>query len=222
MFQDRTDAGRQLLARMPALDPAETVVVALPRGGVPIGEIIAEGLGAPLDIVFVRKVGFPGHRELALAAVTNGAEPGLVVNEDIARSAGLDRDRIWELAQPELREIARRRDSYLGGRAALPIRGKTVIVVDDGIATGATMRASLQNLRSRGPSRLILAVPVAPEDTLAELEESAGIDEVICLKTPEPFYAVGAYYRKFDQVSDDAVTTALALVSTGSGPASGP
>lgn len=207
MFTDRTDAGRKLLENLPPLDPAGTVVLALPRGGVPVAEVIAEGLGAPLDIVFVRKVGMPGHRELALAAVTNGSDPALTVNEALARSTGFGRDRIWELAQPELHEIARRRDLYLGGRAALPLKGKTVIVVDDGIATGATMRASLALVRKRQPARVILAVPVAPADTLDSLAALA--DEVLCLETPSPFYAVGTHYRNFEQVSDAEVAAAL-------------
>ena len=211
MYRDRADAGEHLLERMPALDAAETVIFALPRGGVPVAEVVAEGLGAPLDIVLVRKVGLPGHRELALAAVTNGAEPTLTVNEDVSRSAGLNIDQIWELAEPKLREIARRRESYLGGRPEVPIKGKTVVVVDDGIATGATMRASLKHIRAKGPSRMILAVPVAPADTLAEL--GAMVDDVICLHTPEPYYAVGAHYRNFGQVSDATVTRALARTS---------
>lgn len=211
MFRDRTDAGKQLLERMPTLDAAEVVVEALPRGGVPVAEVVAEGLGAPLDIVMVRKVGLPGQRELALAAVTNGADPVLTVNEHVSRSAGLNIDRIWELAEPELREIARRRELYLGGRPAIPIKGKAVIVVDDGIATGATMRASLRHVRARGPARLILAVPVSPADTLAEL--SAMVDEVVCLETPRPFHAVGVHYTSFEQVSDAAVKSALARAS---------
>lgn len=212
MFRDRADAGKHLLERMPALDAAETVIFALPRGGVPVAEVVAEGLGAPLDIVLVRKVGLPEHRELALAAVTNGAEPVLTVNEDVSRSAGLNIDQIWELAEPELREIARRRESYLGGRPGVPIRGKTVVVVDDGIATGVTMRASLKHIRAKSPSRMILAVPVSPADTLAEL--GAMVDDVICLQTPEPFYAVSAHYKNFAQVSDATVARSLARTST--------
>jgi putative phosphoribosyl transferase len=212
MFQDRADAGQRLLEQMPTLNAAETVVLALPRGGVPVAEVVAEGLGAPLDVVLVRKVGLPGHHELALAAVTNGAEPVLTVNEEVARSAGLRIDQIWELAETEFREIARRRESYLSGRPAVPIRGKTVVVVDDGIATGATMRASLKYIRAKCPSRIILAVPVSPAGILAEL--SATADDVICLETPEPFYAVGAHYRKFDQVSDATVARSLARRST--------
>lgn len=207
MFRDRIDAGEQLLERLPELDPAESVILALPRGGVPLAEIIAQALGAPLDVIFVRKVGVPGHRELALAAVTDGEEPALTVNEDVARMAGLDVDRIWELAEPELREIARRRKSYLGGHPSAPIKGKTVVVVDDGIATGATMRASLKLIRVKEPAKIILAVPVAPPEVLEDIGNL--VDEVICLHKPRPFYAVGAHYKLFDQVSDDAVAKAL-------------
>ena len=212
MFQDRNDAGKQLLARMPALDASETVVLALPRGGVPVAEVVAQGLGAPLDIVLVRKIGLPGRRELALAAVTDGAEPVLTINEDVARGSGLGIDQIWKLAEPELREIARRRRLYRGGRPAVPIAGKTVVIVDDGIATGATMRASLKNIRAKGASKLILAVPVSPEETLIEL--GAMVDELICLETPSPFYSVGAHFKNFEQVSDTAVARILSRTST--------
>ncbi len=208
MYESRVDAGEKLLASLPRLDPKDTVVVALPRGGVPVAEVIADGLGAPLDIVLVRKVGVPNHKELALAAVTDGSDPKLTVNPELAGALGLSEDDIWQVARPELAEIARRRKIYLGGRASLPVQGKTVLVVDDGIATGATMRASLQLLRAQKPNRLILAVPVAPEDTLRDLAAEA--DEVICLETPSPFIAVGAHYWRFDQVSDEAVTAALA------------
>ncbi len=208
MFKDRTEAGLRLLAAMPSLEGAETVVMALPRGGVPVAEPIAKALGAPLDVVLVRKVGVPGHRELALAAVTNGDDPVLTVNEAVARHAGLDRAAIRELAQPQLDEIARRRESWFAGRKAPPVKGKTVVVVDDGIATGATMRASLKALRERNPGRIVLAVPVAPADTLEDLRSLA--DTVVCLETPTPFYAVGAHYRNFGQVPDAEVGAALA------------
>ncbi len=212
MFRDRTDAGKQLLKKMPTLDAGDTVILALPRGGVPVAEVVANSLGAPLDIVLVRKVGLPGHRELALAAVTDGAEPVLTVNEDVARNAGLDIDQIWQLAGPELDEIARRCETYRGGRTAVPIEGKTVVVVDDGIATGATMRASLKYVRAQGPAKVILAVPVSPPDTLAQL--SALVDDVICLQAPRLFFAVGAHYRDFDQVSDTTVARVLERLST--------
>lgn len=208
MFTDRHDAGLQLYERLPPLDPEQTVVLALPRGGVPVAEEIARRLGAPLDVVFVRKVGVPSQPELALAAVTDGDDPALTVNEEIARHTGLSEERIWELAQPQLDEIARRKKLYLGGRPPVDIAGKTVIVVDDGIATGATMRASLRLLRARKPAKIILAVPVAPADTLESLEADA--DEVICLEIPRPFHAVGAHYRDFAQVPDAAVAEALA------------
>ena len=208
MFQDRADAGAKLLAELPSLDPARTVVIALPRGGVPVAEVIADALGIPLDVALVRKVGVPGHEELALAAVTDGTDPKLSINQDVARAVGLSDQEIWALAKDELAEIDRRRESYLGGRAPIPIKNKSVLLVDDGIATGATMRAALDLLRAQCPARLILAIPVAPVDRLAALAHLA--DEVICLSTPDPFGAVGAHYRHFDQVPDRAVTEALA------------
>jgi len=205
MFDDRANAATMLLAKLPVLDPGKTVVVALPRGGVPIGAIIADALGAPLDIALVRKVGLPGQRELALAAVTDGTEPRLSINRSVASYAGLTESQIWELAKPELAEIDRRRDRYLGGRPPLPVRGKTVLVVDDGIATGTTMRAALEFLRAQEPAKVIVAVPVAAEDSLEGLDA----DQIVCLKTPDPFIAVGVHYRYFDQVSDDTVVRLL-------------
>lgn len=207
MFKDRTDAANQLLERLPDYAPGEAVVLALPRGGVPLGEIIARGKGLPLDIILVRKVGAPGHRELAVGAVTDGPDPAVTVNKDVARSLGLRPEDVEALAERELPEIARRRRAWLGGRAAIDLDGKTAIVVDDGIATGATMRAALRLVRASGAARVVLAVPVAPADTLAALRPEA--DEVICLATPEPFMAVGAHYRRFDQVADDTVARIL-------------
>jgi putative phosphoribosyl transferase len=208
MFEDRIDAGRKLAAALPPLDPAQTVVIALPRGGVPVAEVIAQAIGAPLDIALVRKVGMPGQEELALAAVADGPEPSLVVNKDVARFAGLSEKEIRALAEPELAEIDRRRQVYLGGRPPVPVAGRTVVVVDDGIATGATMRVALKALRAQGPARLILAVPVAPAETVEEL--SAEADAVVCLSTPSPFVAVGRHYLRFDQVPDRVVIETLA------------
>ena len=207
-FKDRADAGHRLLAMLPPLDPADTVVIALPRGGVPVADVIAHAIGAPLDVTIVRKVGLPNNPELAVAAVTDGAAPKLFVNEDVARAVGRTEDDIWKLAKSELTEAERRRMRYLGERPPVQIAGKTVLVVDDGIATGSTMHAALGLLRSQEPARIILAIPVAPEESLAEFSDVA--DEVICLATPRPFYAVGAHYGNFDQVADDTVTDALA------------
>lgn len=188
------------LSQQSLIDP---VVLALPRGGVPVGFEIARALDAPLDLVMVRKIGVPFHPELAAAAVVDGDTPEIVLNEDIMRMAGIDTDEITRLAQTQLHEITQRRALYLKGHPSRSIKGKTAIVVDDGIATGATMRAALKAVRSKGPSRVIMAVPVAPADTLARLAED--VDEVICLEKPAPFYAVGAHFQNFIQVSDDEV-----------------
>lgn len=207
MFTDRHEAGQHLLKRLGQFDPEEAVVLALPRGGLPVADVIAESLSLPLDIALVRKVGVPGQPEFAVAAVTDGDDPRITVNEHVARITGLDDDDIRKLAERELREIDRRRKIYLGGRPPVPLAGKTVLVVDDGIATGATMRAALQLVRDAGPARLIVAVPVAPPDTIKEIEQYC--DEVICLESPRAFRAVGLHYRNFDQVSDATVSAII-------------
>lgn len=222
MFADREDAGRRLLERLPPLHPANTVVLALPRGGVPVADVIAQALGAPLDLLIVRKVGLPGHPELAVAAVTDGKDPQIVVNEDIARMAGLDGRSISALAEGELSELHRRRQAYLHGRPPLSLEGKAAVVVDDGIATGATMRAALRLARAQRPSRLLAAVPVAPPESLAEL--AGDCDEIVCLEAPRDFRAVSMYYGDFRQVSDAEVTRILDRSTTHGGtdtPASG-
>ncbi|WP_300549158.1 phosphoribosyltransferase family protein [Roseovarius sp.] len=206
-FQDREDAGKALLAALPEVDPANTVVIALPRGGVPVAQEICKALKLPLDLVFVRKIGAPMQPELAVGAVVDGARPEVVVNHEIARNLGLSDAQVSEMAQTLLPEIARRRATYLEGRAPIDLAGKTVIVVDDGIATGATVKASLIAVRNRGAAHIILAVPVAPPDTLHELETLT--DEIVCLYAPRYFGAVGAHYRYFPQVSDAEVIAAL-------------
>ena len=206
-FLDRRDAGRQLLARLPKLDPETTVVIALPRGGVPVAEEIAKPLHLPLDVILVRKVGLPAQPELAVAAVADGDAPIYAINHPIAAMAGLSEAEVKELAAPQLAEIERRRALWHGGRGPLSVTGKTVVVVDDGIATGATAKAALDALRQAGAARLILAVPVAPADALSDL--SALADDIICLATPDPFHAVGAHYREFPQVTDTEVAEAL-------------
>lgn len=207
-FTDRQEAGRQLSSHLPRLDREDTIVIALPRGGVPVGKEIAARLGLPLDVILVRKVGCPGRPELAVAAVAEGPEPILVINREVAGMAGLSEADIRHLAEPELAEIARRRTLWHGNREPLPVAGKTVIVVDDGIATGATMKAALDALRQAGAARLILAVPVAPASALAEFEPL--VDQTVCLHSPCDFVAVGAHYRDFRQVSDREVAEALA------------
>ena len=208
-FTDRDEAGRLLAERLVALRlPPPLLVLALPRGGVPIAAWIARALHAPLDLLLVRKIGVPWQRELALAAVVDGDPPDLVIDDEVQRDSGVGRDYIDAEMARELREIERRRRTYLHGRAPLPVAGRTAIVVDDGIATGTTMRAALKALRRRAPARLVLAVPVAPRDTCEAL--ASEVDQIICLEQPSPFYAIGAHYRDFHQVGDDEVLAAIA------------
>lgn len=207
-FADRVQAGRLLGERLSQLRfEAPPVVLALPRGGVPVGAEVARALQAPLDLLLVRKIGTPWQPELALAAVVEGDPPQIVVDEQVRRSVRSDADYIERQAQIELREIARRRQVYLRGRAPVPVAGRSVVVVDDGIATGTTMRAALQALGRRGAAQRVLAVPVAPQDTLERLR--AEVDAVVCLATPSPFRAVGAHYLQFPQLEDAEVIAAL-------------
>lgn len=206
-FTDRAEAGRALADLLAAMDLADPVVLALPRGGVPVGVEIARRLRAPLDLVMVRKIGVPGQPEVAAGAVVDGDNPEIVVNAAIAAFAGLDRDAIAALAQEQLREIARRRDVYLKGRARVRVAGRTAIVVDDGVATGATMRAALRAVRRRKPARLVLAVPVAAPEALEEMESA--VDDIVCAHRPEYLGAIGAFYLDFTQVEDSAVVAQL-------------
>ncbi len=202
-FADRTEAGKALAAELAAKGYKDPVVLALPRGGVPVAIEVARALHAPMDLVMVRKIGLPHQPELAAAAIVNGDHPQLAINEAVVAHAGLSREDLDRLAQVQLAEIRRRRAFYLKDRVSVPVEGRTVIVVDDGIATGATMRASLQAVRQRKPARLVLAVPVAAPDTLEELR--AGVDEVVCLLRPRALIAVGAHYVDFGQTSDEEV-----------------
>jgi putative phosphoribosyl transferase len=210
-FADRTEAGQRLAKALESYEFQNPVVIALPRGGVPVAFEVAQALHAPLDLVMVRKIGLPDHPEVALAAVVDGPRPDLEVNAEIAAQARLNRLDIVRLAEPELAEIARRRALYLPGRASVPLAGRVVIVVDDGIATGATARVALRALRRQFPARLIVAVPVAAPDALAGLENLA--DTVVCLQAPKEFGAVGQFYDDFTQVSDAQVIALLAQAS---------
>ncbi len=211
-FDDRSDAGRQLADALLALNIGDAVVLALPRGGVPVAIEVARALRAPLDVLLVRKIGAPGQRELAVAAVAEGAGDDLVLDAETMAIAGASRRYVEREAVHERAEIARRRDAYRGGRAPLPIEGKTAVVVDDGIATGTTVRAALQALRRRHPARLVLAVPVAPPDTVALLRPL--VDDLVCLRAPPEFHAVGQHYADFGQVSDEEVIAALQRVAS--------
>lgn len=202
-FRDRQDAGRKLakaLVHYAAFDP---VILGLPRGGVPVAYEVAVALGAELDVVFVRKIGAPGHEELGIGAVVDGANPQLVLNEDVVRQLGPSPNYIRSEMRKQLETIEKRRHLYRGATEPVELEDRTVILVDDGIATGGTVRAALKGLRKNHPARLILAVPVAPADTLAQLADEC--DDVVCLVSPSPFYAVGAHYADFTQTGDEEV-----------------
>ena len=207
-FADRRQAGARLAAALDHLRAARPVVLALPRGGVPVAFEVAKALDAPLDLVLVRKIGVPGHEELALGAVVNGVHPQFVLNEDVAQMTAPPPDYVEAAQKRALAEIERRRRLYLGAAEPIAVKGRVAIVVDDGIATGATMKAALRGVRRQEPDRLVLAAPVAPPSSIAEL--AAECDEVVTLATPEPFYAVGLYYTDFAQTTDEEVIDLLA------------
>ncbi len=211
-FEDRESAGRILARALVRRAPRDPVVYALPRGGVPVAAPVARALGAPLDLILARKIGTPGNPELALGAAVDGERPDIVVNHDIAAALGLSEQAIGKLATREFAEIERRRKTYLGDAPPIPARGRAAILVDDGVATGASMEAALRAVRRRDPDRVILAVPVAAPDSLDRLAALA--DEVICLAQPWSFQGVGQFYRNFHQLDDDEVKRALAEFSS--------
>lgn len=206
-FADRRAAGRELAEAVAPLGLADPIVLALPRGGVPVGFEVAKRLKAPLDILLVRKIGAPGHEEYGIGALVDGASPQIVIDEEIARMVGATPAYIEREVARQLAEIERRRSAYRTGPTE-NLEGHTVIVVDDGIATGGTVKAALQGLAKSGARRIVLAVPVAPGSSIEEMR--ALCDDVVCLSTPEPFYAVGAHYGDFDQTSDAEVIELLA------------
>lgn len=205
-FRDRREAGRLLGEFLAAAHGSEAIVLALPRGGVPVAYEVARRLGASLDILVVRKLGIPGHEEYAMGAIASGGV--CVLNREVMRETGIPESALDAVLEREHRELERREQAYRGRRPALDVRGRTVVVVDDGLATGATMLAAVRALRQQEPARLVVAVPVAPPDTCAALRQEA--DEVVCLRTPEPFHAVGIWYEAFPQTSDEAVQELLA------------
>jgi putative phosphoribosyl transferase len=211
MFADRRDAGRRLAAELAALGLADPVVLALPRGGVVVAAEVASALGAPLDLVLVRKLGAPGHEELAAGAVVDGASPTVVRNEDVIRAYRIGDAELAAEVGRQLALIERRRRLYLGDRPPVPAAGRTAVVVDDGIATGATVRAALRAVRAQGPRELVLAAPVAPPEALRDLR--AECDRVVCLESPPYFRAVGQFYADFAQVEDEEVVALLAAVA---------
>lgn len=220
-FLDREDAGRQLAVALAHYRGAQPLVLAIPRGAVPIGRIVAEALDGELDVVLVRKLGAPGNPEFAIGAVDE--QGAVLLNEDAAQVGASDAY-VRQIAQRELALIRARRACYRPGQPLVAVAGRTVIVIDDGLATGATMVAALQAVRAQGPARLVCAVPVAASDSLERV--AALVDETVCLATPRPFYAVGQYYLEFTGVTDDEVIDLLARSAApgarASAPASGP
>lgn len=211
MFHDRSDAGRQLATAIAALAPHDPVVLALPRGGVPVAFEVASALGARLDLVIVRKVGAPGNPELAVAAIVDGNPPEVVLNREIIEAYGLNDEELAVLIARERPELERRRAVYRGNRQPLSVKGKTVILVDDGAATGTTMKVAARAIRRRSPAQLILALPVASLDAVSDLSHEA--DRVVCLSQPPHFRALGFHYREFHQLDDAEVLDLMARAS---------
>lgn len=207
MFDDRNEAGRLLGEELQRLHLDNPVVLALPRGGVPVADEVARLLDAPLDIIVARKLGAPFSPELAMGAVVDGDTPEVVLNDDVIRAFGLSEEDISAQVSRELKEIRRRQEMYRKGRAPITLAGRTVVLVDDGIATGASTRAAIRGARRKTPARVILAVPVAPRSTISALRHE--VDDLVCLATPEPFVAVGIHYDDFHQVSDEEVIALL-------------
>ncbi len=207
MFRDRAEAGQLLAERLSKYENEDVLVLALPRGGVPVGFEIAKRLHAPLDVAIVRKIGAPMQEELAIGAIVDGAHPIVVLNDNLVAELGISRFYIDRQEQELLKEIERRHRLYRRGRESYDVAGRTVIVVDDGIATGATVRAVLKALRQGKPAKLVLAVPVAPPDTIASL--SGEVDDLVCLDVPRGFMAISMFYGRFDQTSDSEVVRLL-------------
>ncbi len=218
IFADRQEAGQLLAAKLAARNFKKPVVLALPRGGVPVGFEIASALSAPLNLVLVRKIGAPQQEELAIGAVADGEHPELVTDSRLIAALAVSSDYLEEMKAAALKEIERRRRVYLAGRTQADLLACTAILVDDGLATGATMRAALRATRHRRPARLVLAIPVAPPDTLERLKEEA--DETVCLHVAADFYGVGQFYRDFRQLTDMEVTRLLDLAQSRAAPSS--
>jgi putative phosphoribosyl transferase len=205
-FRDRLEAGRRLAAALQQYaGRPNLLVLALPRGGVPVGYEVARALHAPLDVMLVRKLGVPGHEELAMGAIASGGIR--VISDDVVRALGIPDRAIATIAAHEEHELERREQVYRAGRAPPDVEGRTVILVDDGLATGSTMRAAVLALKAQDPERLVVAVPVAATETCEALRRE--VDEVVCALAPEPFFAVGNWYQDFSQISDDEVRELL-------------
>jgi predicted phosphoribosyltransferase len=211
VFRDRREAGRVLARHLETYrGNPDVIVLGLARGGLPVAWEVAAALGAPLDALVVRKLGVPGHEEFAAGALASDGR--IVVNDDVVRSLRITQEQLQDIAEREGRELARRESAYRDGRPPVDVAGKTVIVVDDGLATGASMRAAVQALRDRDPAVIVIAVPAAPESTRREFADLA--DDIVCSTTPDPFLAVGESYWDFTQVSDDQVRELLATPTT--------
>jgi predicted phosphoribosyltransferase len=205
IFADRSDAGKQLAAKLAAYSGPDTRVLALPRGGVPVACEVASALNAPLDVFIVRKLGAPGREELAIGAIASGGVK--VLNRETIEELAIDEAKIAEIVQREQLELRRREETYRGGLPAQDVTGRVVLLVDDGLATGASMYAAILALRARSPAKIVIAVPVAPPDTVAQLQQYA--DDVVCLAMPRPFRGVGAWYADFTQTTDEQVREML-------------
>lgn len=203
MFRDREEAGRMLADALEGLELPEPVVLALPRGGVPVAAQVAARLGAPLDVVIVRKVGAPGNPELAAAAIVDGNPPDVVLNREIVEAYGLGDDALSVLVAAERPELERRSAVFRRRRHAASVRGRTVILVDDGAATGTTMKVAARAIRRRGPAQIVIALPVASTDAIKDLEPEA--DQIVCLAQPPRFRALGYHYSDFHQLDDAEV-----------------
>jgi putative phosphoribosyl transferase len=205
-FRDRTEAGRLLAQKLREYANRDDVVVlALPRGGVPVAYEVANTLNVPLDIFLVRKLGLPGHEELAMGAIASGGVR--VLNKEVVRALNIPDEIVDEVAEKEERELERREREYRGGRPPVDVRGRTAILIDDGLATGSSMRAAALALRNNQPAQIVVAVPVGARSTCAEFESE--VDKVVCAVTPEPFWGVGQWYRDFSQSSDEEVRDLL-------------
>ena len=216
-FRNRTEAG-QLLARKLRryADRPDIIVLALPRGGVPVANEVAKALRAPLDVFLVRKLGVPGQEELAMGAIATGGVR--ILNEDVVRALKIPQRVIDSVAAQEARELERRERLYRGDRLARDVNGRTVILVDDGLATGSSMRAAVAALRQKNPRRIVVAVPIAAAATCREFE--AEVDEIVCCQTPEPFYSVGLWYEDFSQTTDEEIRQLLEHSTNQPSPAS--
>ncbi|HVX77489.1 MAG TPA: phosphoribosyltransferase [Bradyrhizobium sp.] len=206
-FEDRIDAGRQLAKALLRYQGRHPVILALPRGGVVVAAEVATALHAPLDLLLVRKIGLPDQPELAMGAVVDGEAPTIVRNDEVIELSGISAQQFEAVCAQERTEIERRRKRYLGDRLRSEVKGKVAIIIDDGIATGATTLAAIRAVRKREPSEVVLAVPVAPLDIIKKLHPE--VDAIVCLDSPQDFAAVGYFYRDFGQVSDDDVIAIL-------------